>query len=64
MSVSSGNNKLLEQGIIIGAHASWPGPREGGTSCVSEVPMYLSGLLELQWSLQPGMSLLAGLRSP
>lgn len=68
MSVSTGNNKLLEQGIITGARASWPGLRWRNSldawADASEVPMCPRGLLELQQSLQPGLSLLAGLQGP
>lgn len=32
VSVSMGNNRLLEQGLIDGTHASWPGLRGGEIS--------------------------------
>lgn len=68
VSVSTGNNKLLEQDIITGTHASWSSLRWRNSldawADASEVPMCPSGLLELQQSLQPGLSLLAGLQGP
>lgn len=68
VSVAMGNNKLLEQGIITGTCASWSGFREGETSSVhGPVPQRfprLSALSELQWSLQPELTLLAGLQGP